>query len=119
MTRWEALFGTTTATTDVVIQAGSTVVLHGCAQFNSTVNVRSILVQSGATVGVLCRHALMQLSARLRPGRCGCAATCCVLWASHAQQQAAVHAGADLLSTLLVRCAVPLSCCSLSSGTPH
>jgi hypothetical protein len=53
MTRWETLFGTTTATTDVVIQSGTTVVLHGCAQFNSTVNVRNILVQAGATVGAV------------------------------------------------------------------
>lgn len=53
MTRWEALFGATTATTDVVIQTGSTVVLHGCAQFNSTVNVRSIQVQAGATAGAV------------------------------------------------------------------
>lgn len=51
MVRWETLFGTTTATSDVTIPTGTPVVLHGCAQFNSTVNVRSIRVPAGATVG--------------------------------------------------------------------
>lgn len=51
MQRWETLFGTTTATSDVIIPTGTTVVLHGCAQSNSTVNVRNIRVEPGATVG--------------------------------------------------------------------
>jgi hypothetical protein len=53
MVRWETLFGTTTATSDVTIPTGTQVVLHGCAQLNSTVNVRSVRVPAGATVRVV------------------------------------------------------------------
>jgi hypothetical protein len=50
MVRWESLFSTATAATDITIPTGTPVVLHGCAQFNSTVNVRSISIPVGATV---------------------------------------------------------------------
>lgn len=49
---WESLFGTTTSSSDVVIPVGTPVVLHGCAQVNNTVNVRSIVVPIGATVSL-------------------------------------------------------------------
>jgi uncharacterized protein YraI len=56
MLRWETLFPGTRATSDVAIPVGTPVVLHGCAQVNSTVNVRSITVPLGATVsgGCMC-----------------------------------------------------------------
>ena len=50
MVRWESLFSTATAATDITIPTGTPVVLHGCAQFNSTVSVRSITIPVGATV---------------------------------------------------------------------
>jgi hypothetical protein len=47
-TRWESLYGATTASSDVVVSGN--VVLHGCAQPGSSVAVRSITVLPGATV---------------------------------------------------------------------
>lgn len=47
-TRWEALYGSATASSDVVI-SGS-VVLHGCSQPGGSVAVASITVLAGATV---------------------------------------------------------------------
>lgn len=50
MIAWETLFGTTTSATDVTLPTGTPVVLHGCAQAGSTVNVRTIAIPQGAMV---------------------------------------------------------------------
>ncbi|WIA35607.1 hypothetical protein OEZ86_004028 [Tetradesmus obliquus] len=48
--RWEALYGSATASSDVVIS--SSVVLHGCAQPGGCVAVASITVLPGATLAI-------------------------------------------------------------------
>lgn len=81
MVTWESLFGTaTSATDDITIPTGTPVVLHGCAQFNSTVNVRSITVPVGATVSfsssrMMCMHrAVGRMLRRIWPASAGLAA---------------------------------------------
>lgn len=53
-TRWESLFAAATGTTDVVLPVATTVVLHGCAQFNSSVSVASITIPVGSKVCAQC-----------------------------------------------------------------
>lgn len=49
-TRWEQLFSGATASSDIVLPAGASVVLHGCSQPGSAVTVRSITVPAGTRV---------------------------------------------------------------------
>jgi hypothetical protein len=49
-TPWETLFPRVGPTSDVVVPAGRRVLLHGCRQPQSTVSVRTIRVEAGATV---------------------------------------------------------------------
>jgi hypothetical protein len=49
-TPWETLFPGVGPTSDVVVPAGRRVLLHGCHQPQSTVSVRTIRVEAGATV---------------------------------------------------------------------